>query len=138
MTELTARQKAFVHEYLIDLNASAAYQRAGYTSDDPNVHGPRLMANDRIKKAIQMEMVRRSNRVRLDQDEVIAGLRREAERTGEGSSHSARVQALIALGRHLGMFTDRVAVTAEVVMSPAERRARIDELLARRAAATPA
>jgi phage terminase small subunit len=137
MTDLTPKQAAFVQEYLIDLNASAAYRRAGYSGGDADVNGPALMGNHGIKAAIDAEMAKRSNRVRIDQDEVIAGLRREAERTGEGSSHSARVQALIALGRHLGMFNDKLAVTAEVVMSPAERRARIDELLARRDAAPP-
>jgi phage terminase small subunit len=134
MTDLTPKQAAFVQEYLIDLNASAAYRRAGYASGDPDVHGPRLMGNDGIKAAIDAEMGRRSNRLRLDQDEVVRGLLREAQREGEGSSHGARVSAWIALGKHLGMFSDKLTVTAEVVMSPEERRARIDELLTRRAA----
>ena len=46
----------------------------------------------------------------LRQDEVIDGLRREAAFRGKGSSHSARVQALSWLGRHLAMFTDKSEV----------------------------
>ncbi len=46
----------------------------------------------------------------LRQEEVIDGLRREAAFKGKGSSHSARVQALSWLGRHLAMFTDRSEV----------------------------
>ena len=39
---------------------------------------------------------------------MIEGLRCEAADRGEGSSHAARVSALGLLGRHLGMFRDRV------------------------------
>jgi phage terminase small subunit len=50
---LSARQKRFVEEYLIDQNASAAYVRAGY-KDSPYAHknAARLKANDGIRAAI--------------------------------------------------------------------------------------
>jgi hypothetical protein len=47
----------------------------------------------------------RSNRVKITQDEVIAGLLEAAKYYGEGASHSARVSAWEKLGKHLGMFT---------------------------------
>ena len=50
---LTPRQERFVAEYLADLNASAAYRRAGYTAKDANVAGPRLLAKVSIQQAIQ-------------------------------------------------------------------------------------
>ena len=37
---LTPKQQAFVQEYLVDLNASAAYLRAGYVTNNADVHGP--------------------------------------------------------------------------------------------------
>ena len=37
---LTPKQQAFVQEYLVDLNASAAYRRAGYKGNDADVNGP--------------------------------------------------------------------------------------------------
>ena len=44
----------------------------------------------------------------LDRDYVIRRLMEEAERYGEGSSHAARISALALLGRHIGMFTEKV------------------------------
>lgn len=39
---------------------------------------------------------------------VIDGLLAEAKLNGEGSSHSARVSAWGLIGKHLGMFVDKV------------------------------
>lgn len=52
--QLTTRQAAFVREYLIDGNATAAYIRAGY-KDTPSAHAnsARLIANDNIAAAIE-------------------------------------------------------------------------------------
>lgn len=45
-------QKKFVAEYLKDLNASAAYLRAGYETKNANVQASKLMDNPEIKAAI--------------------------------------------------------------------------------------
>ncbi len=64
-------------------------------------------------------MEARSERTGITQDEVIRGLLKEARYKGEGTSHSARVSAWAHLGRHLGMFDDKMTiggnVTAEIV-----------------------
>jgi phage terminase small subunit len=78
MTDLTEKQAAFVREYLVDLNATAAYRRAGYASGDPNVHGPRLMANDRIAAAIQDAMQARSVATGVTAERVVTELARMA------------------------------------------------------------
>jgi len=44
----------------------------------------------------------------VTQDEVIRGLKKEATLDGEDSSHSARVSAWAHLGKHLGMFSERL------------------------------
>ena len=49
---LSDRQQRFVAEYLIDLNASAAYRRAGYAAKGAYVAGPRLLTNVRIAAAV--------------------------------------------------------------------------------------
>jgi phage terminase small subunit len=50
--ELSKKHAGFVREYLVDLNASAAYRRAGFAPKDADVNGPRLMGNDGIAAAI--------------------------------------------------------------------------------------
>ncbi len=52
---LTPKQKRFVAEYLIDLNATAAYQRAGYKASEEGArrNSHRLLTNADIQQAIQ-------------------------------------------------------------------------------------
>lgn len=105
---LTPKQQRFVDEYLIDLNATQAAIRAGYSAKTAEQQGPRLLGYAGVSAAIAAAQEARKARTEITQDYVIQGLKSEAEFTGEGSSHSARVQALTQLGRHLGMFKDKV------------------------------
>lgn len=68
---LTDRQKRFVSEYLIDLNATKAAERAGYK--DPN-KGRQLVTKSNVSEAIQEAMKRREARTEITQDMVIREL----------------------------------------------------------------
>ena len=105
--KLTPKQRRFVDEYLLDLNATQAAIRAGYSACTANEQGARLLANASIAAAVQSGQNARSERVRITQDDVLRGLHREATWMGEGSSHSARVAAWGLIAKHLGMFDRR-------------------------------
>ena len=49
---LSDRQQRFVAEILVELNASAAYRRAGSAANGANVSGPRMLANASIAAAV--------------------------------------------------------------------------------------
>lgn len=104
---LTAKQAAFVNEYLIDLNATQAAIRAGYSEKTAGRTGHENLKKPEIAQAIQEAQAERAERLELTQDDVLKGLLLEAMREGEGSSHSARVAAWGHLGKHLGMFKDQ-------------------------------
>ena len=105
--ELTPKQRRFVDEYLVDLNATQAAIRAGYSARTANEQGPRLSVNVGISTAIQTAQEVRSERIRITQDNVLRGLHREATWMGDGSSHSARVAAWGLIAKHLGMLDRR-------------------------------
>ncbi len=107
---LTAKQARFVEEYLVDLNATQAAIRAGYSVRNADKIGPELLGKTRVAEAIKAAQESRSERTGVTQDEVIQGLKKEATLDGEGSSHSARVAAWAHLGKHLGIFTDNLNV----------------------------
>ncbi len=111
---LTPKQACFVEEYLIDLNATQAAIRAGYSPKTAEVQGSRLLGNVTVREAVEAGMKARSKRTEITQDEVIEGLKKEATLEGEGSSHSARVSAWAHLGQHLGMFTDNLNLGGSV------------------------
>lgn len=104
---LTAKQQRFVEEYLIDLNATQAAIRAGYSAANADKIGPELLGKTRVAEAIQAAIALRSERTNITQDDVLKGLLSEAKLTGKGASHAARVSAWVALGKHLGMFSER-------------------------------
>lgn len=106
---LTPKQARFVEEYLIDFNGSAAYQRAGYkgTGNTAEVNASKLLRTAKVQEAIQQARQAQTQRTEITADYVLKGLKAEAERMGQGTSHSARVRAHELLGKHLGMFPDR-------------------------------
>lgn len=71
---LTAKQQRFVDEYLIDLNATQAATRAGYSKKTANEQGSRLLANVSVSAAIHQRMNERSGRVEITQDMVLREL----------------------------------------------------------------
>lgn len=73
---LTPKEYLFVQEYLIDLNATAAYLRAGFQSQDPGANAARLIKKDRVAQAIAHAMAARSKRIHVDQDRVLMELAR--------------------------------------------------------------
>ncbi len=108
----TPKQARFVEEYLVDLNATQAAIRAGYSAKNADKIGPELLGKTRVAEAIQESQAKRSERIAISQDDVVRGLHGEATDKTEGSSHSARVSAWGLLGKHLGMFVDRRLVGA--------------------------
>ena len=68
---LTAKQKMFVSEYLIDLNATQAAIRAGYSEKTADRIGPELLGKTCVDKAIQGAMEERSKRTNITADKVL-------------------------------------------------------------------
>ena len=69
--KLTPKQRRFVDEYLIDLNATQAAIRAGYSPKTANEQGARLLANVSIAKAIQEARDKQQERTEITQDRVL-------------------------------------------------------------------
>jgi phage terminase small subunit len=150
--KLTPRQELFVREYLIDLNGTTAYRRAGYRGNDNAcaVNASRLLRNDKVAKAIEAARAERTRRIEINQDTVLRELARIAfsqmtdyafwdssglvlrdssqltedqvaaiseireKKTKDGTEITFKLynkpQALESLGRHLGLFVDRLKV----------------------------
>lgn len=68
---LNQKQKSFVAEYLVDLNATKAAVRAGYSEKTSYSIGQRLLKNVEIQKAIQDAMSEREERTQITQDRVL-------------------------------------------------------------------
>jgi len=72
--KLTAKQQRFCDEYLIDLNATQAAIRAGYSKKTANEQGARLLANVSVQKYLQKRKTDRIERTEITQDMVLLEL----------------------------------------------------------------
>lgn len=134
---MTPKQEAFVREYLIDLNATAAYKRAGYVAkgNAAEVSAHRLLRNPKVAAAIQSGMDARAERTQITADYVLSGIREVAERclerepvmVGRGEDRQQMVddegryvfqfdaaganKAFELLGKHLKLFTDKTEIS---------------------------
>lgn len=129
MAKLTDKQAAFVREYLVDLNATQAAIRAGYSERTASRIGPQLLGKTCVREAIEKAQAKRARRVEVTQDYVLSNLVEVVERTmqrapvldrkGEQvTDEEGRAvwtfdakganRALELLGKHLGIFTDKV------------------------------
>lgn len=124
---LSAKQKKFVEEYLIDLNATQAAIRAGYSERTARSVGHENLTKPDIQAAILDAKLARAERTELTADWVIQRLREEANDRREGASHSARVRALELLGKHMDIFEERFRVVGEGSNEPTPYEKRLAE-----------
>ena len=71
MAKLTPKQKAFVDEYLIDLNATQAAIRAGYSTKTARKIGQENLTKPDIQTEIQKRIKDRKKRTEITQDFVL-------------------------------------------------------------------
>jgi phage terminase small subunit len=74
LDDLPPKQKRFVEQYLLDLNATQAAIRAGYSAKSARVDGPRMLSNAAISEAIAELVEERSKRTQVAADQIIEEL----------------------------------------------------------------
>lgn len=161
---MTKKQKRFVEEYLIDLNATQAAIRAGYSPETAYSIGSENLKKPEIRVCIEKAMAERSKRTGINQDRIIMELakigllnpkdlvdfdeatvkeeateedlaaiasvrvKRFPTKDGEGIEREIKMhdktKALELLGRHFGMFKDKVEVSGLE-----EEKKKLDDIL---------
>lgn len=126
---MTEKQKRFCDEYLIDLNATQAAIRAGYSERTAYSIGTENLRKPEISAYINSRMEEKNKELIADQDEVLKYLtsvmRGEStseeivvEGTGDGCSTARaiekapsekdRLKAAELLGKRYGLYTERI------------------------------
>lgn len=151
---MTKKQKRFAEEYLIDLNATQAAIRAGYSPDTAKEIGCENLTKPNIRACVDREMAERSKRTGVNADRVVrelakiafvnaadvinakdATLRNDASEDDTAAIQSVKVKtfgddglereikmadklkALELLGKHLGMFKDKLELDADMELN---------------------
>ena len=123
--KLTAKQQRFCDEYLIDLNATQAAIRSGYSEKNARNIASENLAKPNIKEYIEKRMKEKEAELIADQDEVLKYL--TAVLRGQSSSsvlardmvgadqviekppdEKERLKAAELLGKRYSLFTDKI------------------------------
>lgn len=78
MAKLTAKQQRFVDEYLVDLNATQAAIRAGYSTKTAEQLGYQQLQNPSVRARVDEALATRSKRTGVNADRVVQELARIA------------------------------------------------------------
>ena len=134
--KLAPMQQRFIEQYVIDLNGKQAALRAGYSPHTAEVQASQLLSKLKVRTALELLMDAKRQEMRVDAQYVIDGLRenyaramqmepvtdRKGIETGEYVYAGAVAnRSLELLGKHLGMFVDRVDHTGEITIEAIRR-----------------
>lgn len=105
MCRLNDKQLRFAQEYTVDLNATQAAIRAGYSTKTAYSQGQRLLKKDEIQDAIREANRKRSEATGITAEWVLTGIAEIATR--EDARDADRLKAFELLGKHLGIWEQR-------------------------------
>lgn len=138
MMKMTAKQQRFCDEYLIDLNATQAAIRAGYSKKNARNIASENLAKPNIKQYIENRMAEKEAELIADQDEVLryltSVLRGESisaevvvEGVGDGRSRARaikkepaekdKLKAAELIGKRYGLYTDKVEADIDMELN---------------------
>ena len=138
MSKMTAKQRRFCDEYLIDLNATQAAIRAGYSPKTAQVIAAENMTKPAIKEFIAQRMAEKESKLIADQDEVLrywtSVMRGESqaeivviESTGDFSTKARRMmkapdekerlEASKQLGKRYGLLTEQIKADVDTELT---------------------
>ena len=135
---MTAKQKRFCDEYLIDLNATQAAIRSGYSEKYAHTNAAKLLQNTTIKDFIAARMAEKEDALIADQNEVLKywtsvmrGESRaeivvvvsngdfctEAKRIQKAPDEKERLEASKQLGKRYGLLTEKVEAAVDTELT---------------------
>ena len=118
---LNDKQRRFVEEYLIDLNATQAAIRAGYSAKTAHSIGEENLRKPEIKSAIGAGLAQKQEKSERKASDVLKDIQELGKRAIEAFSNeptapmlNGALKALELEGRHYGMFKDKLEISGQV------------------------
>jgi phage terminase small subunit len=108
--KLTAKQELFCKEYLVDLNATQAAIRAGYSEKTAHAIGQENLRKPTIQEYIKKHTEKRAQKVNLTVENVLQDILDTRDSAEKLERLSERLKANEMLGKYLKMFTDKVDI----------------------------
>lgn len=134
MAKMTPKQKLFCDEYLIDLNATQAAIRAGYSEKNARNIASENLTKPNIKEYIDARMAEKESELIADQDEVLKYLTAVMRGKSNASvlarnklgadvvikkppDEKERLKAAELLGKRYGLYTDKIETDVDMELN---------------------
>ena len=105
---LTAKQAAFVAEYLVDMNATQAAIRAGYSEKSAYRISSELLQKTSVAKAIAQAQAKRADKVGRTAEDVLRDIQSVTKDACNAGDLKTTLKGLELEGKHLGMFKEKI------------------------------
>jgi phage terminase small subunit len=112
------KQRLFIHEYLVDLNATQAATRAGYSPKTAETQGSRLLRNVQVAAAIQEFMDERAAELEIDAGWV---LEKAVDLFAIAETHTQKLRALELVGKHIKVNAFKTTLDVNVSIGIGDR-----------------
>lgn len=129
---MTPKQVRFVQEYLIDLNATQAAIRAGYSERTAHAQGPRLLENVGVREAIAAAQQTHAERTGETVEKITDELNRAFVMAEQQERPDRMVMAAVAKAKLNGLIVEKSEST--LTHRQEDRVKRREEAIARRRA----
>jgi len=103
-TQLTAKRQRFCDEYLVDLNATQAAIRAGYSPKTAQEQSARLLSNVIVAAYIVSRQAELREKTGITQEEVVSTFRELRDEARDAGDFGNALRANENLGKHLGIY----------------------------------
>lgn len=113
-SKLTPKQKRFCEEFLVDLNATQAAIRAGYSKKSAYSIGEENLKKPKIRNYLRGLLTLRCIRTQVTSDKVIEELRKVAFAKKDVKTRD-KLKALDMLAKHVGLFDKQIREYPEIL-----------------------
>lgn len=124
---LTPKQRRFAEEYLVDLNATQAAIRAGYSKHTAGSQGHDLLKKPEIRALVGEHNEKRAEKVGLTAEGVLEGIKRLAQKAEDAGDLNVAMKGHELYGKHLKLFTDKISHEGQVTLAQLVTAARKGE-----------
>ena len=104
MSKLTGKQESFCQHYIVDLNATQAAIRAGYSKKTASEIGFENLRKPQLQLRIAQLQKKRQEEVKISQEMVIKNIVEDRASAINVDQYSVAMKGNELLGKHLGMF----------------------------------
>lgn len=110
---LTAKQIAFCNEYILDFNGKQAAIRSGYSENSASESACENLTKPHVKEYVELLLEKQTSTINQERARLKKRLEKIAYSEDEETALRDKIKATELLGKHLGMFIERLELSGQ-------------------------